>query len=113
DGSNRHLETSSRIAERNMKSMHFPLVLVTALAITFSLAVCAQAQTYTDLANFDGQNGGAPGGPVTQATDGNFYGVTGEGGAAEGGSGGNVFRVTPTGTITSTYRSCSLPNCAA
>ena len=77
-------------------------------ACTFSLAVRAQAQTYTTLAEFDGSNGSSPAGSLTQATDGNFYGVTRFGGAFNEGS---VFRVTPDGKITSIYSFCSQTNC--
>lgn len=42
------------------------------------------------------------------ATDGNFYGVTREGGTADLGT---VFRVTPEGVLTTIYSFCSLTNC--
>jgi uncharacterized repeat protein (TIGR03803 family) len=87
----------------------FTLGLALACAATcFSLAVCAQAQTVTYLANFNGKNGSGPG-PVIQATDGNFYGTTFAGGTH---SKGNVFRMTPTGEIRSIYSFCSQTNCA-
>jgi uncharacterized repeat protein (TIGR03803 family) len=93
---------------KNSKSQ-FTLGLALACAVlTFSLSVCAQAQTLTYLANFNGKNGSVPG-PVIQATDGNFYGTTFSGGAH---SQGNVFRMTPTGKLNSIYSFCSLPNCA-
>jgi uncharacterized repeat protein (TIGR03803 family) len=72
-------------------------------AITFSLAVRAQAQTLTFLANFDGTNGLQPFGSVMQATDGNFYGTTTNGG---GHGYGNVYRITPSGQLTSIYDFC-------
>src|SRR2546427_13065952 len=53
----RWLESSLETWKEKMKSMRFP---ITALAFTFSLAVCAQAQTVTNFANFDGQNGHDP-----------------------------------------------------
>ena len=85
-----------------------PTLALMALAITFSLAVCAQAQTVTYLTKFNGNNGSEPFGPVVQATDGNFYGTT-----AHGGNGnGNVYRMTPSGKVTSIYSFCSQTNCA-
>jgi uncharacterized repeat protein (TIGR03803 family) len=72
-----------------------PLVLV-ALAITFTLAVRAQAQTVTFLADFDSTNGSGPVGSVVQATDGNFYGYA-----------ALVFRATPSGELTAVYDWCS------
>jgi uncharacterized repeat protein (TIGR03803 family) len=90
------------------KERHFPSILALAvLALTFSLTVCAQAQTLTYLAEFGGDNGWEPFGPVVQATDGNFYGITALGGRGYG----NVFRMTPSGEITSLYNFCSQANC--
>jgi uncharacterized repeat protein (TIGR03803 family) len=78
------------------------------VAITFSLAVCAQAQTLTYLAQFNGTNGTNPYGSLVQATDGNFYGATRSGTFPYDG----IFRVTPSGQISSVYTFCSLPKCA-
>jgi len=46
---------------------------------------------------------------LVQGTDGNFYGTTSQGGAHDGGS---VFKVTPTGSLTTLYSFCSLEYCA-
>ncbi|HTA25958.1 MAG TPA: choice-of-anchor tandem repeat GloVer-containing protein [Terriglobales bacterium] len=74
-------------------------------------AVDSPAQTFTNLFTFDRTNGWEPVAPLTQGIDGNFYGVT-----AEGGSGSNpvgtVFKVTPAGHLTSLYNFCSQSNCA-
>src|ERR1700683_2468494 len=75
-------------------------------AITLALAVCAQAQTYTDFANFNGTNGSGSDAPLIQATDGNFYGASGAD------TFGTIFRVTPSGEITAIYKFCSQPDCA-
>ncbi len=72
-------------------------------AFTLSLAVCAQAQTVTFLSKVIAPTG------VVQATDGNYYGVSGGGGAH---GVGQVFRMTPAGEVTVIYSFCSLPNCA-
>ena len=82
--------------------------MVTLALLALSLAVCAQAQTLTYLAQFNGTNGTFPYGSLVQATDGNFYG------AAESGTYpyDEIFRVTPTGQISSVYNFCSLPDCA-
>jgi len=86
-----------------MKLTRLPLLVVAMLAITFSLAVRAQAQITTFVGEFDGTNGWEPYGSVTQGTDGNFYGT------ATGGvdAGGNIFRMTPSGEITNLYTFCS------
>ena len=93
-----------------MKNSQSQLILGLALAcaaLTFSLAVRAQAQTFSNLSVFDGTNGNQPS-TVIQATDGNFYGVTGYGGAAQK---GNVARITPSGEVTSIYDFCSQLHC--
>jgi uncharacterized repeat protein (TIGR03803 family) len=80
------------------------LSLILACAVlTLSLAVCAQAQTFSYLAEFNGTNGLQPFGAVMQATDGNFYGTTTNGG---GHGYGNVYRIAPSGEITSIYDFC-------
>jgi len=54
----------------------------------------------------DGEN---PYAGLVQATDGSFYGATTIGGAK---GGGTVFKITPTGTLTTLYSFCSQSNCA-
>ena len=54
-------------------------------------------------------DGGNPGAGLVQASDGNFYGTTGGGGASYGGT---VFKLTPNGTLTTLYSFCSQANCA-
>lgn len=53
-------------------------------------------------------NGGDPTGGLTLGFDGNFYGETSYGGA---GRDGTLFKITPTGTLTTLHSWCSLPNC--
>jgi uncharacterized repeat protein (TIGR03803 family) len=48
--------------------------------------------------------------PVVQGNDGNFYGVTNNGGG--GNSVGTAYKITPTGTLTTLYNFCSLSNCS-
>ena len=73
--------------------------------------------TLTTLYNFCSQpacaDGMNPFGGLVRATDGNFYGATQYGGANAGSaSGGTLFEITPTGTLTTLYSFCSQPNCA-
>src|SRR5271168_5215925 len=77
-------------------------------AFTFSQAVCAQAQTVTDLANFNGQTGDGPFGSMMQATDGRFYGTTVAGGIYRS---GNVFEVTSGGDLRVLYSFCAKTKC--
>jgi uncharacterized repeat protein (TIGR03803 family) len=66
------------------------------VAIIFSLAVRAQAQTVTYLADFTKiVESGSPIGSLVQATDGNFYGYA-----------GMVFRMTPSGELHVVYDWC-------
>jgi uncharacterized repeat protein (TIGR03803 family) len=54
-------------------------------------------------------DGFSPEGDLIQATDGNFYGTTSQGGGPSGG--GTIFRLTPSGTFATLYSFCSLANC--
>lgn len=56
----------------------------------------------TTLHNFDNTDGSLHQAALVEATDGNFYGTTYEGGAN---SGGTVFKVMPGGTLTTLYSS--------
>jgi len=68
----------------------------------------------TTLYNFCAQPGCADGefplAGVIQASDGNFYGTTEEGGASS--FYGTVFKITPSGSLTTLYSFCAQPNCA-
>jgi uncharacterized repeat protein (TIGR03803 family) len=88
----------------------FPLRSTLALLIVgCSFAAGTHGQTVTNLAVFNGSDGNYPMGPLTQATDGNFYGMTQYGGAY---SAGNVFQLTPDGKLSNLYSFCSQANCA-
>ena len=69
--------------------------------------------TLTTLYSFCSQtnctDGANPYAGLVQSTDGNFYGTTGFGGAN---SYGTVFKMTPSGTLTTLYSFCSQTNCA-
>jgi uncharacterized repeat protein (TIGR03803 family) len=74
-----------------------------------TMAIALQAQTFTTLVNFDGTNGDGPAYmSLVQGTDGNLYGTTEYGGAN---GYGTVFKVTPTGTLTTLYSFCVQTNC--
>jgi uncharacterized repeat protein (TIGR03803 family) len=66
------------------------------------------AQTYGLLFSFDGANGAFPWSSVIQGADGNLYGTT----TGSGYSSGTVYKITPSGTLTTIYEFCSLANCA-
>lgn len=69
------------------------------LCLAASLAACAQTVNVLD--DFTGSNGSQPYNAVLfQGTDGNFYGTTQYGGANNQGT---LFRMTPSGTLTTLY----------
>jgi uncharacterized repeat protein (TIGR03803 family) len=55
-------------------------------------------------------DGYEPDGALVQAVDGNFYGTTSTGGANNE-RGGTVYKVSPTGRLTTLYSFCAQPNC--
>jgi uncharacterized repeat protein (TIGR03803 family) len=60
-------------------------------------AVALSAQTFTTLHNFDGADGGKPYAAPIQATNGDLYGTTSQGGAH---GNGTIFKITPGGALT-------------
>ena len=59
-------------------------------------------------------DGGSPTGALVQATNGDLYGTTGQGGIYDPKCqcyGGTIFKITPTGTLTTLYRFCSQSGC--
>jgi uncharacterized repeat protein (TIGR03803 family) len=68
------------------------------------------AGVLTTLHSFDSTDGGNPDSGLVQGTDGNFYGTTPYGGA-NGTNDGTIFKITPSGTLTTLYSFCSQNNC--
>jgi uncharacterized repeat protein (TIGR03803 family) len=82
--------------------------------ILVTLWLCASAsqiaaQSFTTLLSFNGTDGANSTAGLIQATDGNFYGTTSEGGAH---SAGTVFRITPNGALTTIYSFCAQSGCS-
>jgi uncharacterized repeat protein (TIGR03803 family) len=66
-----------------------------------AIAIIAPAQTFKTLVNFDGTNGAFPAyGSLVQATNGDLYGATQEGGATNYGT---IFKITPSGVLTTIH----------
>jgi uncharacterized repeat protein (TIGR03803 family) len=69
------------------------------LVLGAATAIALPAQTFTTLFSFDYTDGKGPN-PLVQATNGDLYGTTSEGG---GSGNGTVFKITPSGTLTTLY----------
>lgn len=62
----------------------------------------------TTLHTFDSSDGAIPIGALTEGSDGNFYGTTSVGGTPQRGT---VFKMTPSGEVTTLYQFCSMAKC--
>ena len=71
-------------------------------------AIALPAQTFTTLDSFDMQDGVIPHAQLVQATDGNLYGTTSEGGS---GGYGTIFKISPGGALSVLYTFCSESGC--
>jgi uncharacterized repeat protein (TIGR03803 family) len=75
-------------------------------------AIAAQAQTLTTLFSFDLTDGEQPYAGLVQATNGDFYGTSSSGGSHCDEVGcGTVFKITPSGKLTTLYNFCSQSGC--
>ena len=70
------------------------------LFVFCAATVIASPAQLTTLASFSGSNGANPQASLVRGTDGNFYGTTYEGGTNDFGT---VFKITPSGTLTSLH----------
>lgn len=84
-----------------MKKTNLAKASCAVFVVCIALAINTPAQTYTTVASF---NGYGPASPVTESTNGDFYGE----GTPEGIGVGNTYEVTPSGTMTN-LKSLSSP----
>jgi uncharacterized repeat protein (TIGR03803 family) len=96
------------ISRMRLPAASAALALAVVLATAVITTQSARAQTFTTLHSFDGTDGENPEAGLVQATNGNLYGTTYGGGAN---SYGTVFKITPSGTLTSLYSFCSQSGC--
>jgi uncharacterized repeat protein (TIGR03803 family) len=77
----------------------------------FKLSLAGQLTTLYDFCKSTNSGGycldGALPNALVQATNGNFYGTTYNGGTGVGNSGGTIFKITPSGTLTTLYSFCA------
>ncbi len=83
-----------------MKKYGLSTMFCIVLVFCAAAVIASPAQILTTLVSFDGTNGKDPESSLVQANDGNFYGTTVSGGASNRGT---VFKVTPSGTLTTLY----------
>ena len=89
-----------------------------AIVLGAMTAIALPAQTFTTLFSFSfgGTAGAGPFAGLVQATNGSLYGTTYQGGAPSAycpttPNCGTVFKITPTGALTTLYSFCSQTNC--
>jgi uncharacterized repeat protein (TIGR03803 family) len=88
------------------------------LALCAVTVIAVPAETFITLHSFDGTDGADPYAGLVQATNGDLYGTTYYGGVNScvvGGTDlgcGTVFKITPSGTLTTLYSFCSQSACA-
>jgi uncharacterized repeat protein (TIGR03803 family) len=101
-----------------MKNIGLGKILCMVAAFCVTTAAASNTQTFNVVARFGQKTGYALSSPLVQGTDGNFYGTANVGGSNQSaqycnnGSCGTVFRVTPSGKLTTLYNFCSETNCA-
>jgi uncharacterized repeat protein (TIGR03803 family) len=89
------------------------------LVLCAATAIALPAQTYATLHSFEGTDGANPGAGLVQATNGDLYGTTGDGGTNDFCTNfnqvqvgcGTVFKITPNGTLTTLYSFCAQSGC--
>jgi uncharacterized repeat protein (TIGR03803 family) len=87
-------------------------LMLTTLMLVVAASTAATAQTFKTLHSFDLTDGATPYAGLVQTTNGNLYGVTGNGGATCCGGFGTVFKITPRSKLTTLYSFCSdYPSC--
>ena len=99
--------TVNGLGKRNWGNRGYAVLVLSATA-----AITLRAQTFTTLHSFDRADGGFPSAGLVQATNGNLYGTTREGGyTANGSAEGTIFKITPGGTLTTLYKFCLESGC--
>jgi uncharacterized repeat protein (TIGR03803 family) len=92
-----------RIAHAFLGKLNWRKRAYAVVAVCATTAMALSAQTFTTLFSFDGTDGKQPGTfmDLVQATNGNLYGTAWN----------TVFKITPSGTLTTIYTFCSQSGC--
>jgi len=77
------------------------------IIVLCSFSVAQDGKTFITLDSFDGSDGAYPHNSPVQGVDGNLYGTS----TGQGVDQGTVYKITPTGTLTTLYSFCSVPSC--
>ena len=102
-----------RISNKRSGAASAALALAAVLVSAVITTQVAQAQTFSTLHSFDVTDGAYPYAGLVQGTNGNFYGTTsGMNTSANSINPGTVFKITPSGTLTTLYSFCSQSGCA-
>src|ERR1019366_6409934 len=98
---NEKIVLSTIAHSQRLKSFRTSAALVfTTLMLVVAASTGATAQTFNTLLSFDGTDGASPTAGLVQATNGYLYGTTALGGANDYGT---VFKITPSGTLTTLH----------
>jgi len=102
---------------RRLKSFRTSAALILAtLLLVVTATTGATAQIFTTLHSFDGGDGANPYARLVQAANGDLYGTTYWGGANDSCGNfngcGTVFKITPSGKLTTLYSFCAKGDCA-
>ncbi len=81
--------------------LDLPKTACAVFVLCATTAIALPAQTFTTLFSFDAATGGIPYAALVQATNGDLYGTTTEG--------GKIFRVTPRGAVTTLSTTSGIP----
>ncbi len=87
---------------------NWPMAMASVLLSPLVTIQSAHAQTFTTLHSFVETHGANPYGALVQATNGDFYGTTSAGGAN---GDGTVFKIAPSGGLTTLYSFCPEIGC--
>src|ERR1700693_821228 len=101
------LQHHARICKRCIVLLE-TVVMATLLPAVAIVSQSAQAQTFTTLHSFDRRDGSGRYAGLLQATNGALYGTTAFGGLYNSGT---VFKMTPSGTLTTLYNFCPESGC--